>query len=157
MKTLFFAVTLSLFSFSVAANVSSIRCSFRAQYEIFRGEGMVEKGEGSVVTLPVSFGFFTNEDVYSAKFAGGNTSLIVKASATPALATINMGGGLGSAGGFSHDVSFSPVRGLEQTLEAAQLSSFNYTYPGHRVSFTRATLKCSPSEIWNQKPRLTEI
>ena len=153
MKTLFFAVTLSLFSFSVAANVSSIRCSLRAQYEIFRGEGMVEKGEGSVVTLPVEFGFFTNEDAYSAKFAGGNTNLIVKASATPALATINLAGG----NSFVHDVSFSPVRGLEQTIEAAQLSSFNYSFPGHRVSFTRATLKCSPSQIWNQKPRLTEI
>lgn len=154
MKSLFFAVILSLISFSSAANVSSVRCSLRAQYEIYRGEGVVEKSEGSVVTLPVEFGFFTNEDIYSAKFPGGNTNLVVKASATPALATISLSGGAGSAGGFQHDVSFSPVRGLDQMIDGVQLSAFNYTFSGHRVSFTRGTLKCSPSQLWNQKPKL---
>ncbi len=133
------------------ANISYIKCSVEAGYEIYRGEGMIERSQGSLVASPVEFGFFTNEEELNAKFPGGHASLSVKAQSSNDEAKVTLSGGK-SGSGMNAAISFHPRRGGELLLSADQISAFNYTGSSGRISFTRAVLRCLPAVLWDQRP-----
>lgn len=145
-----FKIFVALFGFIISsqcmAGFSVIKCSLEAGYEIYRGEGLVERGQGSLVAIPVSFSLFTNEEESAYKFVGGYSSLGVQAKASTDLATITLSGGM------SAKFSFHPRNGLTQTLERGQLAGLNYTGTSGRISFTRAELRCLPAQVWDERP-----
>jgi hypothetical protein len=149
----YFLTLLSLISLTVFANEDVIRCSLRANYEIYKGEGLVERSEGSLIAVPVEFSFFTNDQEFSATLTGGKTVLRVKAKAGESEGVIELSGGaLPGASGFQSAFSISPKRGTEQVIDRDQLSPFTYSGDAGRVVFSRAVLKCAPSVRWDSRP-----
>jgi hypothetical protein len=147
MKTFLLIFTVGLFSLSAFANEQVIRCSLRANYEIYRGEGLVERGEGSLIAVPVEFSFFTNKSEFAANFGGVYASIKARAQASSDSATVELSGGKFRAG-----AAFFPGKGYEQYIEKDQLASFNYTVGANRVIFMRALLKCLPAISWDYRP-----
>jgi hypothetical protein len=133
------------------ANISYIKCSLDAGYEIYRGEGMVERAQGSLVASPVAFGFFTNGEELQAKFPGGFASLTVKGVASEDEAKVTVSGGRGGTG-MNAAITFHPRQGGEQILSSGQIAPFNYTGTAGRISFTRAVIRCLPAVLWDQRP-----
>lgn len=144
---------LSLHPLILYAN-SYVRCSLQANYEIYKGEGMVERSLGSPIVFPVEFGFFTNNTPMSATLSGGYSSISVKAVSKEDEATVLLSGGANGSGAFQASLAFNPRNGAVQNLSQSQLSPFNYTSPVNRVVFTGGVLKCLPGILWDHRPVL---
>lgn len=126
---------------------SYVRCSLVTSYEIYKGEGMIERNVGSPVALPVEFGFFTNSGPTTGTIAGQFASINYKAISKDDEATVLL-----SSGSFQVGFSFHPKNGSEQALSQSQLTSFNYTSPVNRVVFTKGVVKCLPAVNWDYRP-----
>lgn len=130
---------------------SYVRCSFKASYEIYKGEGMIERSVGSPIALPVEFGFFTNNTPMTASLSGEYSSLNIKAISEVDEAKIILTGGKGGSG-FQASLVFHPRNGSEQNFTQGQMASFNYTSPVNRVVFMNGTVKCLPATNWDYRP-----
>lgn len=137
---------------SVLLASSYVRCSLQASYEIYKGEGMIERSVGSPIVFPVEFGFFTNGTPMTANLSGGYSIINIKAISKDDEATVLLSGGANGRSGFETGFSFHPRNGIEQSLSQSQLSSFNYTSPNNRVVFTKGIVKCLPATNWDFRP-----
>jgi len=145
----------ALFIFSLPAQLFAstyIRCSMVSSYEIYKGEGMVERNTGTPIALPVEFGFFTNGVAMTSGLTGEFSTINVKAVATEDEANVRLSGGAKGSSGFQAELVFHPRNGSEQNLTQGQLAAFNYTSPVNRVVFTRGTVKCLPAKNWDYRP-----
>lgn len=145
------ALLVLIHPFKLFAN-SYVRCSLKASYEIYKGEGMIERSVGSPIVFPVEIGFFTNNIPMSATLSGGYSSISIKAVSKEDEATISLSGGANGSGAFQGNFVFHPRNGVEQNFSQSQLSSFNYTSPVNRVVFTSGVLKCLPGILWDHRP-----
>ena len=143
-----------IFPATLMAN-SYVRCSLQTSYEIYKGEGMVERSVGSPIALPVEFGFFTNAGPTTASLTGGFSTINIKAISKDDEATVLFSGGANGSSGFQTALAFHPKNGSEQTLSQSQLSAFNYTSPVNRVVFTKGIVKCLPAVNWDYRPVIT--
>ena len=131
---------------------SYVRCSLEASYEIYKGEGMIERAVGSPIAFPVNFGFFTNNTPMTASLSGGYSTINIKAVSKDDEAIILLTGGANGKSGFETSLTFHPRNGSEQNLSQSQLASFNYTSPVNRVVFTKGSVKCLPATLWDFRP-----
>ncbi len=148
---LFFALILLSLTTSLFAS-SYVRCSLGATYEIYKGEGLVERSDGTPIALPVEFGFFTNGLPMIAVLAGEYSSISVKALSKADEADVRLTGGVTGNNSFKVDLVFHPNNGSEQILSQSQLSAFNYVSPAGRVVFTKGIVKCVPAKKWDYRP-----
>lgn len=134
---------------------SFVRCSLQTSYEIYKGEGLIERNVGSPIALPVEFGFFTNGGPTTASLSGGVATVNIKAISKDDEATVLLSGGANGSSSFQVGFTFHPRNGAEEKLSQAQLSAFNYTSPVNRVVFTKGIVKCLPAVNWDYRPVVT--
>lgn len=145
----------SLLSFSAGASVDFIRCSMTATYELYKGDGFLGRGKGSLVSAPVEFTFFANDQEFSLLQTGPHGNLIIRGRAAGNSATVSFSGKSHSgSANFVGEGSFPVKSGWTKSFSQEEVAPMNYTDQGIRVAFTGAEVRCNSGRTPDQSPRL---